>query len=502
MAHIGSWVYNLLTQKLLHSSDENTRLYGFDPSQGPISAKRFFDTQHAEDAPWVNATLERAVREGTDFYLDEYRIHHTDGSIRFLRAIGHRNVSGEPGEYVGVTMDITEQKHAEQERERSRQLEDDLTQELQREKAYLAEAQSLSHIGSWASNLATMHNFHLSDETYRIHGFDPSQGPIPLEHFWATLHPEDADEVRTAIENAVRAGTDYDVGDFRIRRADDGQIRFLRTIGHRNPSSEPGEYLGITMDITERKHAEQEREKLRQLEADLAHINRVNMLGELAAALAHEIKQPIAASITSANALLRWLAHDPPDLVRARTAAARIEQDGNRAAHVIDSLRSFYKKDTPSEREMVDIKDIIREISTLLRVEAARHSITLHSDLEASMPNILANRVQLQQVFMNLMLNAIEAMKDTGGELRIRSGLNSEAQLAISISDTGVGLPAESSERLFEAFHTTKPQGTGMGLVITRSIVQSHGGRIWATANQGAGATFHFTLPIQAEAHT
>jgi signal transduction histidine kinase len=150
---------------------------------------------------------------------------------------------------------------------------------------------------------------------------------------------------------------------------------------------------------------------------------------------------------------------------------------------------------------MVDIKDIIREISTLLRVEAVRHSITLHSDLEGGMPSILANRVQLQQVFMNLMLNAIEAMKDTGGELRIRSRLNPDAQLVISISDTGVGLPAESSEKIFEAFHTTKPHGTGMGLAITRSIVESHGGRIWAAANQGAGATFHFTLRVEAEAH-
>ena len=351
------------------------------------------------------------------------------------------------------------------------------------------------------SNLATMHNFHLSDETYRIHGFDPRQGPIPLERFWATLHPEDEAEVRTAIEKAVRAGTDYDVGDFRIRRADDGQIRFLRTIGHRNPSSEPGEYLGITMDITERKHAEQEREKLRQLEADLAHINRVNMLGELAAALAHEIKQPIAASITSANALLRWLAHDPPDLERARAAATRIDQDGNRAADVINRLRSFYKKGAPPEREMMDVKDIIHEMIVLLRDETVRHSITIHSELDAKVPNILADRVQLQQVFMNLMLNAIEAMKDTGGELTIRSGLNPESQLLISISDTGVGLPVENTERIFDAFHTTKPQGTGMGLAITRSIVESHGGRVWATPNQGAGATFHFTIPVEAEAH-
>jgi len=219
-------------------------------------------------------------------------------------------------------------------------------------------------------------------------------------------------------------------------------------------------------------------------------------LGELAAALAHEIKQPIAASITSANALLRWLAHDPPDLERARAAATRIEQDGNRAADVINRLRSFYKKGPPSEREMLDVKDVIEEMIVLLRDEAIRHSVTIHSEHNPNVPNILADRVQLQQVFMNLMLNAIEAMKDPGGELTIRSGLNTEGQLLISISDTGVGLPAENTERIFDAFHTTKPQGTGMGLAITRSIVESYGGRIWATANQGAGATFHFTLPI------
>jgi signal transduction histidine kinase len=255
------------------------------------------------------------------------------------------------------------------------------------------------------------------------------------------------------------------------------------------------------VDITERKRAEEEREKLRQLEADLAHVNRVNMMGELAAALAHEIRQPIAASITSANACLRWLARDPPDLERARAAAARIEQDGNRAADVINHLRSFYKKGPPPERGIVDIKEIIREMTALFRTEAVRHSITIQSEMDADIPKVLADGVQLQQVFMNLMLNAIEAMKDSGGELTIRSRLNPEGQLIISISDTGVGLPAESPERIFDAFHTTKPQGTGMGLAITRSIVEAHGGRVWATANQGTGATFHFTLQAEAEAH-
>jgi signal transduction histidine kinase len=388
--------------------------------------------------------------------------------------------------FVGTTMDDTEHEL--------------LMRELRREQAYLAEAQSLAHIGSWATNFATRQNFHLSDETYRIHGFDPRQGPPGLERFWDTLHPEDEAWVRATLEDAVRKGTDYDIRDFRICRADDGQIRFLRTIGHRNPAGEIGEYVGITMDITELKRAEEERERLRQLEADLAHINRVNMMGELAAALAHEIRQPIAASITSANACLRWLARDPPDLERARAAAARIEQDGNRAADVINRLRSFYKKGTPPERVIVDLKDITREMTALLRKEAAQHSIKIHTELHETMPNVLADRVQLQQVLMNLMLNAIDAMKDTGGRLTISSRLTPEGELVVSISDTGVGLPAENTERIFDAFHTTKPQGTGMGLAITRSIVEAHGGRVWATANQEAGATFHFTLPAKAEA--
>jgi signal transduction histidine kinase len=199
---------------------------------------------------------------------------------------------------------------------------------------------------------------------------------------------------------------------------------------------------------------------------------------------------------------LRWLAHDPPDLERARAAAARVEQDGNRAADVIDHLRALYKKDTLPKREKVDVKDVIREMTVLLKSEAIRYSIEIQSELDANVPNILAHRVQLQQVFMNLMLNAIEAMKDNGGELRISSHLNPEGQLVISICDTGIGLPPINTERIFDAFHTTKPQGTGMGLAVTRSIVESYGGRVWATCNAEAGATFHFTLPVESAAHT
>ena len=199
---------------------------------------------------------------------------------------------------------------------------------------------------------------------------------------------------------------------------------------------------------------------------------------------------------------MRWLARDPPDLERARAAAGRMKEDGNRAADVIDNLRSFYRKDTPAARRMIDVREIIRELTVLLRTEAIRNSVTIHSKVDADTPKIVADRVQLQQVFMNLMLNAIEAMKDDGGELMISARLNPEGQLMFSVSDTGVGLPAENVERIFDAFHTTKPQGTGMGLAITRSIVESHGGRIWATPNEKRGAAFHFTLPVEAEARS
>jgi PAS domain S-box-containing protein len=491
LAHIGSWASTDLgihwSEDLnIYWSDEVYKIFGFDPKNGTPSLQQFLSAVHPQDQASLTATMKKLHEEHCGCDVTN-RVIRPDGEIRYVRCVGIPVVEdGLFKGYRGTTMDVTEQEL--------------LTQELRREQAYLAEAQRLTHTGSWAANFVTGQNFHLSDETVRMHGFDLTEEAIPFERFFSTVHTEDQPAVRAALENATRTGTDYDI-EYRICRADDGEIRFFRSLGHHHPSGEMADYVGTTIDITEQKHSEQERERLRQLEADLAHINRINMMGELAAALAHEIKQPIAASITSANALLRWLAHDPPDLERARAAATRIEQDGNRAADVINRLRSFYKKGAPPERESVDIKEIIQEMIVLLSDEAVRHSITIHSEIDAGTPNILADRVQLQQVFMNLMLNAIEAMKDAGGKMTIKSGLNQDDQLLISISDTGVGLPAESTERIFEAFHTTKPQGTGMGLAITRSIMESHGGRIWATANHGAGATFHFTLPVEAEAH-
>jgi signal transduction histidine kinase len=220
------------------------------------------------------------------------------------------------------------------------------------------------------------------------------------------------------------------------------------------------------------------------------------MMGEMAASLAHEIKQPIAAAVTSANSCIEWLAHEPPNLDRARAAAGKIDKYGHRAAEIIDRIRSFYRK-SPPHRELVDVNGIIQEILTLLHGEATRSSVAVRTELAGDLPEIMADRVQLQQVFMNLMLNAIEAMKDSGGELTVKSQGEQDGRLLFSVADTGVGLPDGNVDHIFSAFFTTKLEGSGMGLAISRTIVGSHGGRLWATANEGRGATFHFTLPTQ-----
>jgi PAS domain S-box-containing protein len=310
----------------------------------------------------------------------------------------------------------------------------------------------------------------------------------------AAVHPADLSCYVERRGASVASGEPFEQ-EVRFRRAADGEYRWFlsRVVPLRDSGGKIVKWYGISTDIEDRKRAENERERLRQIEADLAHVNRVSTLGEMAASLAHEIKQPIAAAITSANSCIEWLAHEPPNLDRARVAAARIDRYGNRAAEIIDRIRSLYKK-SPPQRELVDVNGIIQEMLTLLEGEATRSSIAMRTDLSAELPKIMVDRVQLQQVFMNLMLNGIEAMKDSGGELTVKSELL-DGQLQFSVSDTGVGLAMEKMDQIFSAFFTTKPQGSGMGLAISRSIVESHGGRLWATSNDPQGATFHFTLP-------
>ena len=240
---------------------------------------------------------------------------------------------------------------------------------------------------------------------------------------------------------------------------------------------------------------------MRQAQADLARVNRVTTMGELTASLAHEVNQPIAAASTNANTCLRWLAADTPNLEEARAAAMRIVKDGKRAAEIISRTRQLFKKDS-SQRELVDVNEIIQEMTVLLRGETTRFNILVATDLAADPPKVMADRVQVQQVLMNLMINGIEAMKDEDGprELAIRSQRAENEQLLVSVSDTGIGLPPQQANQIFNAFFTTKPHGTGMGLRISRSIVESHGGRLWAENNSPRGASFCFSLPTKAGA--
>src|SRR6266403_1835840 len=249
----------------------------------------------------------------------------------------------------------------------------------------------------------------------------------------------------------------------------------------------------------ERKHAE---EALRNAQGDLARVSRITTLGELTASLAHEVNQPIAAAVTNANTCLRWLTRERPDLEEAREAASRIVKDATRAAEIVSRTRLLFKKGT-AQRELVSLNEMVREMIVLLRGEATRHKILISTDLATGLPQVTGDRVLLQQVLMNLMLNGIEAMKDVDGkrELLIKSQETENEEVIVSVSDTGAGLPAQQADQIFKAFFTTKPQGTGMGLSISRSIVEAHGGRLWADGNSPRGASFCFTLSTKNEGH-
>jgi PAS domain S-box-containing protein len=485
LARMGSWAFNP-SGFFEYWSQELFKIYGRDPQKGPPTLEQYLATVHPQDRDFMANTIKRmqAERSGCDV---KKRIVRPDGELRYVRCVGIPVVEGEIlKRFLGNAIDITEQEL--------------LNQELELRQAHLAEAQKLTHTGSWAYRVTDRDAMHasavsISDEIYRIYGFDPAEGAPTWEEYLERLHPEDRPKWKAITERVVVEKADYDQ-EYRILLPN-GMVKWIHSVGHPVLSGmgDLEQFVGSSTDITERKSAEQEREKLRQLEADLAHISRVSTLGEMAASLAHEIKQPIAAAITSANSCIEWLAHEPPNLDRARVAAARIDKYGNRAAEIIDRIRSLYKK-SPPQRELVDVNGIIQEMLTLLKGEATRSSISMCTDLSAELPKIMVDRVQLQQVFMNLVLNAIEAMKDSGGELTVKSQLQ-DSRLQFSVSDTGVGLPAEKMDQIFSAFFTTKPQGSGMGLAISRSIVESHGGQLWASANSVGGATFHFTLPIQ-----
>ncbi len=432
---------------------------------------------HPQDVALVKAIIERGVSDGQD--IDhEYRLLMPDSCVKHVHVVAHalRDESGDI-EFVGAVTDITERKRVEE--------------TLRRSESYLTEAQRLTHTGSWVWRVAGRDALYLSDEWYRVYGFDPQAGMPDWKERLQRIHPEDRGKWQGAIDRAIAENSDYEV-EFRILLPD-STVKYIRTVGHPvlNASGEVVEFVGSSMDISDRKRAE-------EAQAELARVTRATTMGELTASLAHEVNQPIAAAVTDANTCLRWLRRDEPDLQEAREAALRIVKDATRAAEIITRIRLLFKK-SAAEREMIDINEVIDEMIILLRTEAMRWAVSVRTDLASDLPPVQADRVQLQQVLMNLMINSIDAMKtvDEPRELTVKSQLAENEQLVVSVTDSGVGLPPQQADEIFNAFFTTKVDGTGMGLRISRSIVEAHGGLLWAGVNIPRGASFHFSLPTK-----
>jgi PAS domain S-box-containing protein len=387
--------------------------------------------------------------------------------------------------YRGVGRHITERKKAEE--------------ALRRSEAYLAGAQELSHSGAFAHNLKE--NLYWSAGLYRIWGFDPARGMPSREACFQRFHPDDRDRVQRVVEEAVRQKQDYTI-EYRIILPD-GTLKHLRSICHPSysPAGELVEVVGTVLDVTDRKRAQEEHKRLRQLEADLAHLNRLSVMGELTASLAHEILHPIATARNNARAGMRFLEISPPNLAEVMEALACVVKDADRAKDIVGRVRDHIKK-VPPRMELFDLNVAIDEVLVMVRDAIEKNGAAVRTCLMKQMASVLGDRVQIQQVILNLILNAVEAMssvEEGSRELLIHTELSKASDILVAVRDSGPGIDPEHLDRVFARFYTTKSSGIGMGLSICQSIVAAHGGRLWAEANQPRGAIFQFTLPAGLE---
>ena len=480
LTRTGTWALNVLTKRCVWSP-ELFRMFELDPASTDPSISTFLDRVHPSDRGTVRQNIDLAIHTGKDFAHD-YRLLLGGGTIKHVHSTAHlvKNKLGKIIEIIGAAADITDRVYAER--------------ALKRSEFYLAEAEKISHTGCWARNTTTGELF-WSQEEWRIFGLDPKKTELSYQVFLNLIHPDDRPSVQMISANAVRSGKPYDIP-YRII-FNDGSIKHLHMVG--NPvfeeSGQVKEYIGVTTDVTDRKRTEA---ALQEAQSELARVARLTTMGEFAASIAHEFNQPLAAMVANGRAARRWLNRDVPDLVEAQEAITSAIKAADRASEVVTRIRALLRNDKP-EFLAVDINSVIRDVLTLTNSTLQTRNVLVRTRLLADLPQIRGDRIGLQQVIMNLITNGTDAMSsitDRPRVLRIESQIEASGNVLVAVADVGTGFDPGIADRIFDPLFTTKPNGMGLGLSICRSIIEAHGGRLWASPGSPHGAVFQFTMPI------
>lgn len=475
----GAMAFDWHTRKEINYwSPEQESLFGLAPGTFDGTYKTFKKMMYAPDWPMVVAAIKHAHQTGD--VRAEYRVVWPDGSLHWLSTSGRMffDEAGEPVRMVGFTSDVTRRKTVEE--------------ELRRTAAFLAQAQHVSSTGSFWWRVSTTDELTWSEELYRIFELDQTK-PMTLDLIRTRIHPDDRETFDKGLDRARATGEDFEKY-YRLLMPN-YSVKYVHVVAQAlQDQVGQVEYIGAVQDVTERRLSEEALDKAR---SELAHMARVLSLGALTASIAHEVNQPLSGIITNASTCVRMLDANPPNVDGARETARRTIRDSHRASDVITRLRAlFSKKDAASD--LVDLNEATREVIALSRSELERNRVIPRTELAVDLPLVTGDRVQLQQVIWNLLRNGSDAMSavdDRPRELLFRTDVEDGDSVRLSVQDVGIGFEPQTSERIFHAFYTTKQDGMGIGLSVSRSIIENHRGRLWAAPNAGPGVTFSFSIP-------